>query len=365
MHLGGGWRLALMLIPLVVLVGCSSPSQPAPPLPELHLAHTTRLPWLDAFIAQDVNHQLGSLSLYAAPVPSPSPTPGRAASTTPSTHQVRLLTTVANETVDVGLDGSNLHTLTLAVPCASDITLTNDGSQAACSTVQGVELFNVGGNASTPISGIILPDASETFGGPSWGPDDSLLLVLHGTLGTLSKVGIYRLPAIGSPQLLLDLRFPGLVADGALWSPDGNWLIVDGSPNGEFFQPYAYSLAPWLPTLRVAMPSAAPLSVSVSNDQLLPLSARADGPYAWRPGHSGQAGQAVVTFVGDGQRAVIERALPSRRETTLFTQHVGFICGLAWTPDGAALVFQLCGPTGDDAPGPPAHLYLYQPPNGT
>lgn len=371
-YIGSGRAIRTLMLALALvlwLASCSSPPQSAPPLPALHLAHATRLPWLDSLIAQDATHQLRSLALYDDRVQTPSSTPGASSSASPSTHQVRMLALVDGQVVDVGLDGSEPHRVALVAPCVGGITVTTDGAQAACSTMQGVEVFSAHMDASAPNSYLVLPDApngSENFGDPSWSLDGRLLMVRHGPIGNReievgSRVGIYRLPTVGPPQLLLDLRFPQLAVDEMLWSPDDNWLIVEGSPDGEHFHLYAYWLAPWLPALRVATPNTLPLQVSVSNVQLSPMNTGADGPFTWHPE---EAGQAVITFSVGLRQAVVERAVTSQAETTLFTQHVGLICGLAWVPEGAALVFQLCGPTGDNAPGPPAHLYVYQPPSG-
>ncbi len=318
-------------------------------MPDLHLPGVIRLAPLDALLAQQSAWQFDAVVPYTAPS---------------SNGTLHLLALLGTPLYDVDLDEAQSPRLLEGdFPCTAPIAVSQDSAWAACATGEGTSegigmfaLPSEGGPA--PQVRLVLPNprSDEVFYSPTWGPDGRSLAVLRHGPGKPDAIVVYAVPPThDTVRLTSVLNLSGsLVPVSLSWSPDGRWLSVSGrrSPTD---RPTYLLPARMLP---IAQPSGdgPPATGTLNIEQMGDISLQIPVVLGWRPSDG------AFTFVRD--RSIVTRDLASGNETTLLTVPGGYICALAWAPDGRRLFFQLCSNATLGAVPYPAKMYLFTSPGG-
>lgn len=333
--------LAVICASLLCLAGCTSPPPPQHPLADLHFPGVSKVPQSDQVAQQTVTHQISTVAIYA---------------TSTERHTARILALVGGGVYDIGVDGSAFHRVPLAMPCYVGLSATADGQWGACQSEHGIEVFGLSGHGKGRSAEVIQNPVGDVLRTPSWAPDGRHLAAASRLDG--GAVNIYTISSTYDVlYLTARLTFEFADIDSVSWSADGEWLAVLPNSGGL----HLVHVGPLLP--RLFGHEDAPVAMFISGDQV--SIAQGLPPVAWShptPSGSNAVNPLSVTLASNGSREIVQQNLATGQLVTLLTQHVGYICGLAWTPDNSKLVFALCGPNSTEYSGPPTVLYTYTPP---
>lgn len=338
--------LSILCTSLFVCVGCTAPPPPQHPLADLHIPGVSKVPKGERVAQHVITHQIGAITTYIASADG---------------HTARILASDGERIFDIGVDGSAFHEVPLAAPCSGELSVTVDGQWGACQSERGIEVFGLSGSSKGQSREVLQNPEGEVLRTPSWAPDGRHLATASRLDG--GAVNIYTVsPTYDALHLTARLTFAFAYVDSVSWSADGKWLAVLGGASGmSGFSIHLVHIGPLLP--RLLGHEDAPVSIYIGSDQVSAVQGLP--PMTWShpiPSGGDAVNTATMTLTDSDGRRIVQQNLMTGQLMTLLTQQVGYICGLAWTPDNSELVFALCGPNTTEYYGPPTVLYTYTPP---
>lgn len=266
--------------------------------------------------------------------------------------------------LDVGIDGSYPHPLSLTTPCRAFLSITLDGQWGACWTQQGIATFRLPTDAaSTPLAGqplqehLALPlsaDRVGTYGPLAWDPTGRFLAIARRPLKsgiTAAPLDIYAIsPHFDQARLAVRFSVPCLISF-LRWSSDGRWLLIATSaPTNSLYLVPLRQLVPSLP------PPTMPEQLTVTLNEFVVT----DEGAAWRPGTPA----ALLTWSDGG--LIYQKDLVTGRTIKVgdlgfppAKQMTGGIFSTAWTADGQRLIFALCAPPDAEFLGLTPRIFVY------
>jgi hypothetical protein len=354
---------------ILALVGCTADATVLP-LTELQFPGVRKIAELAA-----VQHDglIGDVATYTDPVSS----------------KTRIVFQ-ADQLYTIGLDGRDLRALNGVLPCFGQLAVAPDGRWVACAVGGGIELVALVPGASHRSVQLLGGGFGDHASSPAWSPDGSVVAVVvnYPDAPTSSpqsgcSVALFQFAAGHlSPHPIATLAFPMFINPKSTqcslvrvsWSRDGAWLAVVGlEPEDDLhWGVYVLSLASYA-ALSAASPGS-PVAEAVAPADLTRVGEMRNEfdflrPIAW----STVSGHPVLTYVAnDITSNPILQVEPQSGLSTLLLNTTyddakgngfyGEVCGLAWTPDDAHLVFVECGYGNIEVHPTASKLFVYTPP---
>ncbi|MGZ3665248.1 MAG: WD40 repeat domain-containing protein, partial [Ktedonobacterales bacterium] len=249
------------------------------------------------------------------------------------------------------------HEIPLAVPCSDELSVTADSQWGACQSEHGIEVFGLSGQSKGQSREVMQNPEGEALRTPSWAPDGRHLAAASHLAG--GGINIYTVSSAHDRlRLTARLTFKFDEVNSVWWSADGEWLSFLGGSASGGSRLYLVHVGPLLS--RLFGHEDSPVTLDVAQDLIRDVNGLP--PVVWAHVMS-TVHSTTVTVADSNGRGIVQQNMVTGQRVTLLTEQVGYICGLAWTPDNSRLVFVLCGPSSIEINGPPAVLYTYTPPN--
>lgn len=350
-------RMSACLAVVLVVAACTG-NLSQPPLTDLHLRGVRKVADLDRLQGND---QI----IYDAMAFFP-----------PGSSDTRVLFRTS-QLYSIGLNGQDLRPIRGGKPCYGFLAPTPDGRWVACSDTDGIEIISLVPGASPSSIQLLRAEPLNEMWSPTWSPEGGAIAVINRGRNADCKVALYHVAADRMrASLLASLTFPMFTRSsgkgcnlGAIsWSRDAAWLALvsnDAARNPEL-SIYVLSMANLL--LLAGSTTSVPVDVTIAQNDLVRVGESHTLPrIAW----SNQGAQQLLTMVEQDLRSIVQvEPLTGVRTPVLTipvadaadTRNYGYVCSMAWTPDGARLIFVDCAPGNIEVPAVPSKLYVYTPP---